>query len=216
VRSYEVATPADDTSLRALLRENAMPSWVTMTTERDPSWFAGCNRFGKDWAVLARDGGEIIGMYSCATHRIHLNGRAVDAGYLGALRVRPEYRRRMRILREGYASIPRNCRAGAPPFWYTAIAGDNGPARRILEANLPGMPRYRHCNDMSTLAFPRARGVRRNLWQPMQLAAHAAARSFGSLRLSQSPQRPPSVRAGTESASHAGHRRELSCLPPRR
>ena len=34
--TYALATPADDAVLRALLRDNAMPAWVTMTLQREP------------------------------------------------------------------------------------------------------------------------------------------------------------------------------------
>lgn len=166
--TYELATPADDATLRALLRENTMPSWVTLSLEREPSYFAGFGKFGLDWAVIAREKGKPVGMYSCAEQRLHANGEAVTVGYLGALRVQPEFRNRLRILREGYASIPRLNPLANPTHWYTSIASENAVARRLLEANLPGMPRYHVSNEMVTLALPKSRGVRRHLWHPLE------------------------------------------------
>ena len=167
MRTYELASPADDETIRALLGENAMPSWAAMSMEREPSYFAGSNRFGRDWAVVARDGEIPIGMYACSEQNVHLNGVPVELGYLGALRVSPGYRHRFRILREGYASIREHGRSIGPALWYTAISQGNAPARRMLEANLPGMPRYRYVNDLVTLALPRARGRRLSLWRKM-------------------------------------------------
>lgn len=166
--TYALATHHDDAVLRALLRDNAMPSWVTMTVAREPSFFAGTNRFGRDWAVIARQDGAPVGMYACSEQQVHLNGTPTELGYMGALRVKPSYRNRLRILRDGYASV----RAFSPPrasqFWYTAIASENLVARRILEANLRGMPLYWATNDLVTMALPRARGHRRFLWHPVQ------------------------------------------------
>lgn len=148
-----VAGEADDADLRALLGGNAMPAWVAMTFEREPSFFAACKRYGDELAVVARVDGKAIGMYTCATHRVHVDSVVSDIGYLGGLRVHPAYRHRLRVLREGYASIPRL--APRPPFWYTTIASDNAPARRLLEANLAGLPRYRPLGELVTLAISR-------------------------------------------------------------
>ena len=35
--TLRLATPADDGAIRALLRDNGMPSWVEMAIEREPS-----------------------------------------------------------------------------------------------------------------------------------------------------------------------------------
>lgn len=166
--TYALATPADDAVLRALLRDNAMPAWVTMTLQREPCYFDGCDHFGRDWAVIAREGDTPVGMYACAEQPLHLNGRPTEVGYLGALRVSPQFRNRPRILRQGFASIPRFSHLRDQPLWYTAIATDNLPARRMLEANLPGMPHYQFTNELVTSALPRSRGRRRNLWRAAQ------------------------------------------------
>jgi hypothetical protein len=166
--TYELATDQDDAELRALLRDNAMPSWVTMTVSREPSFFAGANRFGRDWAVIARQDASPVGMYACSEQSVHLNGAPCELGYLGALRLNPSHRNRLRILRDGFASV----RTFSPPrsrqLWYTAIASENLVARRILEANIRSMPRYRAINELVTLALPRARGRRRSMWRQVQ------------------------------------------------
>ncbi|MDR2111546.1 MAG: hypothetical protein LBQ62_00330 [Candidatus Accumulibacter sp.] len=163
--TFTLAGPDDDETLRALLRDNPMSSWVSMVATREPSFFAGTDRFGRDWAVIARQDGEALGMYTCSEQPVHLNGRASELGYLGGLRVAPRHRHRLRILRDGYASLRRFSPKRRPEFWYTAIATENTPARRLLEANLHGMPRYRPVNDLFTLALPAARGRRRGWWR---------------------------------------------------
>jgi hypothetical protein len=168
--TYALATPDDDVTLRALLRDNPMPGWVSMAMEREPSFFAGSNHFGRDWAIMARHGGTPVGMYACSEQPVHLNGAPTELGYLGALRIQQRYRNRMRILREGFASVRACSRARGPELWYTAIASENLVARRVLEANLKGMPRYRPVNELVTLAVSRARGRRHGLWRPARTA----------------------------------------------
>ncbi|HKI62812.1 MAG TPA: hypothetical protein VKA31_11010 [Mariprofundaceae bacterium] len=162
---FEAATEADDKELRALLRDNDMPSWVNMSLQREPSFFAGMNQVTRDYAVIARDDGQAIGMYTCSQQSVHFNGDSCTLGYLGGLRVIPSHRNRIRILRDGYASIARLVAAGSLPFWFTSVARGNSPARRLLEAGLPGMPRYYPANELFTFALPVSQGRRINLWR---------------------------------------------------
>ena len=166
--TLEIASEQDNPDLRRLLRENSMQSWVSMSIEREPSFFAGQNRFGQDWAVIARQGPATVGMYTCANHPVHVNGLAQQLGYLGALRVDSSYRNQVRVLRNGYASLRYLSTGGQPKSWYTCIASENQIARRMLEANLKGMPVYKPAGEMITFALPRVRGCSHALWTPVR------------------------------------------------
>lgn len=173
-----LATKDDDAQLRRLLRDNGMPGWVEMAIEREPSYFAGLDWFGRDWAVLAEERAEgrardaaqpcaeLVGMYSASIQPLFVNGAAEQVGYLGGLRVQAAHRRRIRHLREGYASI----RPLAPvptslPWWYTVVAADNQVARRLLESGVRGLPRYRAIGGYTTHALAASRGRSRGLWR---------------------------------------------------
>jgi len=162
--TFRIATEADDGLLRSLLRHNAMPTWVDMAVEREPSFFAGKNLFGRDWAVIAEDGGNVVGMYTAAVVPVHVDGRPEQLGYLGGLRVNPSYRRRIRYLREGYASVERMA-PSAVPWWFTVVASGNTAARRLLEAGVKGLPEYRLQGEYLTFAIPTSRGRRHGLWR---------------------------------------------------
>ena len=168
---YALAAPADDAPLRALLRE-PMEGWARMAMTREPSFFAAEVHgavWGKEWAVLAKEGETPIGMYLGAEHPAHVNGELAAVGYLGGLRIAPACRRRFSVVRGGYASIRALCPfQPLPTLWYTAIAAENRSARRLLEAGLPGLPRYAFRNE-----FARAR--RHALWQAVETASQRAA-----------------------------------------
>jgi hypothetical protein len=184
-----LATPEDDAVLRQLLRENGMPSWVEMSMEREPSYFAAHHIYGDDWAVLALEDGHPFGMYSAAVVPVHVDGKAISVGYLGGLRVQASERQRIRHLRNGYASI----RELAPvlpelPWWFSVIAAENTQARRVLEAGLRHMPRYRPLGDLTTYALSTARAQHHGLWRPAlmddvtaMLAFHAQHASHAQL-----------------------------------
>jgi signal transduction histidine kinase len=164
--SFRVATDADDALLRQILRDNGMPTWVEMAIEREPSFFAAANLFGQDWAVIAEEAGNVVGMYTAAVVPVHVDGRPERLGYLGGLRVRPAYRRRIRHLREGYASIrPLAPATSTRPWWFTVVAAGNNNARRLLEAGVRGLPAYQAQGDYVTFALPVSGGRRRALWR---------------------------------------------------
>jgi hypothetical protein len=164
VTTLRLATPADDDVIRALLRDNAMPSWVEMTIEREPSFFAGANLFGRDWAVIAEEDGDVVGMYSAAMMPLHVDGRAERLGYLGGLRVSARHRRRIRHLRAGYESIVPLAPARVP-FWFTVVGEENRAAKRLLEAGVAGLPAYHAMGEYRTFAISTSRGRRRGSWR---------------------------------------------------
>ena len=170
--AFRRATPADDATLRRLLRDNVMDGWVRLSLEREPAYFAAEGLTGESVTVLAeqRDAPHAtVGMYTCSLVPVHYAGVATRACYLGGLRVNPGFRRRIRILRSGFESI---CRvvpeAAAVPVWFTSIAADNAAARRVLEAGLPGMPVYTPVGELETLALATRLGRARGLLRPAQ------------------------------------------------
>ena len=164
--SFRLATEADDALIRSILRANGMPGWVEMTMEHEPSFFAAAGRLGREWAVIAEESGEAVGMYTAALLPVHVNGQREKVGYLGRLRVNPAHRRRIRHLREGYASIrPLAPAAGTQPWWFTVVSTENAVARRLLESGLRGLPAYHLQGEYATFGLPAARGRRRGLWR---------------------------------------------------
>lgn len=165
---FAAATPDDDAELRALLRQNSMASWVSMAVEREPAFFSGMDRFGRDMAVIAREAGRAVGMYVRSEHPVHRNGHPARIGYLGGLRIDAGYRRRIRALRDGFAAAFTADQEAGVGFHYTCIASENQAARRLLEANLEGLPRYVEAGEVVALAMPRVRGKKLGHWQPMR------------------------------------------------
>jgi len=166
VTTLRLATSTDDAVLRQFMRSHGLAAWVEMAIEREPSFFAGRDFGGEEWAVIAEEGTDIVGMYSAAIRPLHVNGRHERLGYLGGLRVRPNYRHRIRYLRQGYASIRTLTPASATlPWWFTVIAADNMAARKLLEAGVPGLPTYHPLGDYVTYALPTSRGERKEMWR---------------------------------------------------
>lgn len=161
---YRVATLDDDAALRRLLRENDMHAWVRLGLEREPCYFSGASLMGPATTVIAhhmRSPKSAAGMYVHASLPVHLNGVGDEVGYLSGLRVDPAFRHRIGALKHGFAAIPVLVGShAAQGACFTSITCDNRPARRLLEANLPGMPVYQSVGELETLAISTVHGRR--------------------------------------------------------
>jgi hypothetical protein len=166
---YRRAELQDEADVRAAFRENPMDGWVRLAFERAPGFSRNENRDPGSGTFVAREtDGGLVGTYALETLRVHVDGRPETVGYLAGLRVRREYRHKVRVLKGGFASLATLAPAsGTVPCYFTSIAQDNRRARRFLEARLPGMPVYQAEGEMETFVF-RAAGRRHGILHPAQ------------------------------------------------
>ena len=153
---YTMATLDDDNSLRRLLSENSMDSWVNISLEKEPSYFNAQNLMGQSYTMIATDTviKKKVGMYSCSYMQMYLNQKVQEIAYFGELRVDEEHRNKIRILKNGYKSLKTLLPYREKESLYiTSLASQNYKARRVLEARLKGMPTYTPIGEMSTLIF---------------------------------------------------------------
>ncbi|MBC8210856.1 MAG: hypothetical protein H8E21_07285 [Gammaproteobacteria bacterium] len=154
---FRLAGQVDNENLNAILRENEMDSWVMLSLEREPSFFAGEALMGESHTVIAfeqNDPMQKIGMYSCSYFQLRINGRTEQVGYLGGLRILKKYRNRIRYVRNGYDSIRKIVpEADVIKHWFSSIASENSSARKLLESGLKGLPRYAPIGEVNTIAI---------------------------------------------------------------
>jgi hypothetical protein len=162
---FELACPADDAALRRLLRESPMEGDIRLTLEREPCIdFANGVEGDRTDVLIARPGPNEapVAMAACSLLASFVNGGPTTVGYLGQLRIQRNRRGRAGVLRRGYRALwnlagsTRQAR-----LFVTTIVADNVPARRVLEAGLPGLPRYRPLGDLLSLTFATASRRRR-------------------------------------------------------
>jgi hypothetical protein len=160
--SVEMATPEDEAALRRLLRENPMAGEIAVSFEREPSALLAARVEGEPHhTVVARDraSGAVVGMGSRAVWNAFVDGAPCRLGYLAQLRLdhRIRARGRGRLVAAGYRLLDERRGPDEAPFDLTSIVADNRGARRLLESNVPGLPRYRELGRFSTLILPARR-----------------------------------------------------------
>jgi hypothetical protein len=156
----ELATREDDAGIRALLRENPVSGSMSVTFEREPSFFDSCVVRGDFQVGLARDSamGKVIGLGTRSVAPAFINGKETLLGYLSDLRLQPEYRggtlvaRAYRLLRDMHGD-------GCTRLYATVIFADNQQAIGTIATARAGLPVYHdigrfHCPGIN-LGRPR-------------------------------------------------------------
>jgi len=158
---FELAGSADEPALRRLLHAAPLAGDIRVTLEREP-----CIEFanaieGERTQILVARAEQVVAMGARTLRTSFVNGRPTRIGYLGLLRVLPQYRGQALLLKRGYAALRTLHGDGAAKLYLTTILADNHPARRLLEAGVRGFPTYRPLGDLVTLLLPTRQRLRR-------------------------------------------------------
>jgi hypothetical protein len=165
---FELATPADDADLRAVLAATPMEGRIAVAFRREPSWFAGAVVDGCFRQVIAcRDlrTDRIIGFGSRSVREVYVNGQPGRVGYLSSLRVLPQHRN-LGLVARGYATFRALHDDGRVPYYLTTIAAGNRTALGVLTSGRAGLPIYHQAGMYHTVAValpPPGRATRTSL-----------------------------------------------------
>jgi hypothetical protein len=144
--TFTLATPADDESLRRLLRENPIPGSISLSFEREPCYFNASTVEGSfHQTIVARevDSGDVIAFGNRSIRPLYVNGKVGDIGYMSQLRVRPDYGRGLYLARGlagGFRKYHELHQDGRTPFYLMSVIEDNLPAKRLLTSGLSEYP----------------------------------------------------------------------------
>ncbi len=141
---FRLAGEAEDSALRAVLRESTMPGSVSLSFCREPSFFlaeqAG-NVSHQTMICEDRQTGKIVGIAGRSVRKSYIDGVKKNVGYLSSLRVTAEARSGMTLVR-GSKHIHKLHLDGKVPYYVTTILDENKYAQQILESGRVGMPVY--------------------------------------------------------------------------
>lgn len=140
---FDLAGPADDAGLRALLRAMPMGGSIRVTFEREPSYFAAAKVQGDVQVPVARDAsGRVLGMGLRAFSSGWRGGAPAEVGYLGDLRLLPEHRGGT-LLARGYRFLRELHTDRRATVYATMLVADNAVALSTIAAGRAGLPVYR-------------------------------------------------------------------------
>ena len=157
--AFSIATREDDAGIRRLLSSNPIPGKIRIRYEREPDYFAGCATMGTTQVLVARADERVIGVACRAIRPMFINGERAEVGYLGQLRVDPNFHGRWLVLR-GFRKLHELHRQSPPRGYVTTIIEGNDEAEGVLVRRARGpMPRYRKIDRLLTLALPTAKAA---------------------------------------------------------
>ncbi len=140
----ELSKPEDDSELRNILGKISMGKSISITLRKEPSFFDALSVEGKfNQVIVGRDvsEGKVVGFGVRSIKNCYVNGEEIDIGYLGGLRLLPEFRGGTLTFR-GYSYFRELHKDGKAPFYLTTIVDDNESAKKLLTAQREGMPNY--------------------------------------------------------------------------
>lgn len=152
---FELATLDDDQQLRWLLQQTPMPGRISLSLEREPSFFAAMAVEGEDYQVIVcrdRVHGQIVGFGTRSVRWRYVNGQPCRVGYLGSLRLLREYRS-ARLVARGYQFFKELAQQDPVDWHFTSIADDNLAAVRLLTSGRARLPIYRRVATLKTLVL---------------------------------------------------------------
>jgi hypothetical protein len=154
--AVQLATPADDASIRRLLHRSPMPGRIGIVYEREPEFRLGCEVAGEDYQVLvarAEDQGEVIGVACRASRIVFVNGRETRLGYLGQLRVDARFRGRWLVSR-GFSQLKAlHDRDPLPGYLASIIDGNREAAGVLVRNRRRNFPGFQAVAQYHTLAI---------------------------------------------------------------
>ncbi|MBP7766093.1 MAG: GNAT family N-acetyltransferase [Deltaproteobacteria bacterium] len=149
------ARPEDNEQICAVMRRNAMPGRISLTSDCSPSFFDAASVEGyRRRAILAEAGREIVGVGLVSARKVFLNGRPAEIGYIGSVRLDPPYRGKA-IVQQGVEVVKQwHEETFGVPFYLCAVLGENIRAKRVVTGSQGGWPAYRHVGRLYTAALP--------------------------------------------------------------
>lgn len=162
---FGLAGAAEDSALRAVLRQVSMPGDISLAFHREPSFFiaeqAG-NIKSQTLVYQDEESGRIVGVGGRSMRLTHVDGDKKVVGYLSMLRLLPEARGGTVLVR-GYKHLRLLHSDGEAPYYFTTIFSENTHAQSALESGRAGLPTYAYIGTLSTYMIPLSK--RRRLWK---------------------------------------------------
>lgn len=162
---FRLADETEDGALRAVLRQASMPGNVSLAFSREPSFFIAEQAGSMGHQILIcqdQDTGVITGIGGRSIRKLYVDGVQKTVGYLSSLRLLPEVRSSMTLVR-GYKFFRSLHSDGEVPYYFTTILDENRYAQQILESGRAGMPIYVPVGMLVTYLIPIRKRVSRKL-----------------------------------------------------
>ena len=153
---FMLASEKEDEALRTLLRTISMPGEITLSFQREPSFFLA-EQAGNITSQVAvckdHQTDQLVGMGSRSIRSVYIDGQPERVGYLSMLRGVAGVRGSVAFAR-GYRYLHTLHADSAVPYYFTTILDDNTIARTLLTSGRESLPVYKPLGQLFTYLIP--------------------------------------------------------------
>lgn len=150
---FEIAEEEYSSHILRVLEEEDFKGGISILYTRRPNAVLSLKKEGEDVVVVIcrdRKTDDFIGFGACAINRLYVGGRVDKVGYVFALGMAGEYRKKYpRLLPAAYEYMGDILRGKGVEHVYTTILGDNKDAQNMFEKKRKSMPDYNYAGDYS-------------------------------------------------------------------
>jgi len=153
---FQLAQAEHDFVIAKLLNENAIPGWIELSYKTTPRFHLSLHKniFSSSVIGIHQTTNKIGGIATRSVHPSFLASKEANIGWLGQLRIDPEFRNRAHLLKSGFDAVKTFLHdRDKTPYYLASIIAENKIARRILEANLDGFPIFEPILNYHVKAF---------------------------------------------------------------
>lgn len=156
--TFDLASGADDASIRQLLRRSAFGGAIRVSLEREPDALAAATIEGDvHQTIVARDQatGRLVAVGARSVRTAFVNGEPRRVGYLSQLRIQSPCRQLRQVLVGGFEFCKALHDDGDTRLYLVSIDADNHSVLKLLtQRRLSGAPLVKPLERLMTLIMP--------------------------------------------------------------
>lgn len=152
---FGLALPEDSGQILEIFESMDFKGDISVLFTRRPDPYKSLMKDGEGAVIpVIREAqsGKICAVGCCIIRKAFINGEVRNTGYLTALKVLPEYRRKLPNISDVYSFLHEQSEAKVD-IYYTTILKDNITAQKLLEKRRKSMPQYKYIGDYTVFCF---------------------------------------------------------------
>ena len=150
---YIIAEQNDDTDINQFCQDYPSEGNIKISLDQSPSFFEAMEVEGTNsLTFIGRDEDRIVGTCNISEKPCYVNGKETHFGYLGGLRIHPDFQNTM-MLHRGFKLFKKISPSLKAKVFSTNIASSNTQAINILTSKRGGLPNYEYFGKFNSLIF---------------------------------------------------------------
>lgn len=152
---FRLATNSDDPAIRQLLRQIPLDGMLKIRYQREPSYVSSMQKQGILQQTLVGESsqGEVLAVVSRNIQRLHINGKQYYASYICNVRMHPNARHGVSLLK-GIKALEQLPTPYPVDFHYATLIEKDPLTKKVFASGRPSMPSLFDLGKIITYSIP--------------------------------------------------------------